>query len=39
MCFVTKDEEFLDKYMKIWEKVSSVINKNLIVNLCMIKNI
>ena len=39
MCFVTKDEEFLDKYIKIWEKVNSVINKNLIMNLYMIKNI
>ena len=39
MHFLIKDENFLEKYNEIWEKVSNVIEKNLIVNLCIIKNI
>ena len=34
-----KDENSFDKYMKTWEKVSNTIQKNLIVNLYIIKNI
>ena len=37
--FVIKDENFLDKYMKIWENVSNMIKKFLIMKLSKIKNI
>ena len=39
MYFVIKDENFLDKYMKIWENVSNMIKKILIMKLSKIKNI
>ena len=37
--FMIKDEQFFGKYMTIWEKVSSVIEKKLIVNFYIIKHI
>ena len=39
MYFMIKEEKVFDKYMEIWEKVSNIIKKNLIVNLYIIKNI
>ena len=36
--FMIEAEDFFDKYMKIWEKVSTIIKK-VIVNLHIIKNI
>ena len=41
MYFMTKDEIFFDKYMKICQKVSNIIEikKHLIVSLYIIKNI
>ena len=39
MYFMTKDEESFDKCMAIWEKISNVIKKILIVNLYVIKSI
>ena len=27
--FIIKDEKFFDKYMKIWEKVSSIVKEKL----------
>ena len=38
MSFLIKNDEFLEKY-EIWEKVSNSIKKDLIVNLCTVKNI
>ena len=35
--FSIKDEKFLEKYNEIWEKVSNIIKKNLIVSLHIIK--
>ena len=32
MYFMTKDESFFDKYIKIWEKSCNLIKKILIVN-------
>ena len=39
MCFLLKDKNFLEKRIEIWEKVSNVIKKNVIVNLYLIKDI
>ena len=39
MSFLVKDYELLQKYNKIWDKVSNIIKKDLIVNLYTIKNI
>ena len=39
MYFVIKDANVLDKYMKIWENVSNMIKKFLIMKLSKIKNI
>ena len=36
--FLIKDDELLEKYNEIWEKVSKTITKNLIVSLCLIRN-
>ena len=38
MYVMIKDENFFDKYIKIWEKDSNIIKK-LIVNLYIINNI
>ena len=35
--FITKDDEFLEKYNEVWEKDKSSSKENLIVNLCTIK--
>ena len=32
MCFLIEDEEFLEKYNQIWEKVSNSFEKYLIAN-------
>ena len=37
MSFFIKYENFLEKYNKVWDKVSNSIKKSLIVNLCIIK--
>ena len=37
--FLIKDDEFLKRYNEIWEKLKTVSKKNLIVNLCTMKNI
>ena len=39
MYFIIKDENFFDKYMTVWEKVSNAIKKTLIANLYVTKNI
>ena len=39
MYFLIKDEKYFYKYNKIWENVSNIIKKKLIVNLYIIKNI
>ena len=39
ICFLIKKEKVLVKYMKILEKVSNIIQKKLIVNLYIAKNI
>ena len=39
MYFIIKDENFFDKYMTVWEKVSNTIKKTLIANLYVTKNI
>ena len=39
MYFMTKNEINFDKYMIILEKVSTIIKKNLIVNLYITRNI
>ena len=36
--FMIKEEKFFDKYMKIWEKVTNIIQK-LMVNLYIVKNV
>ena len=36
--FLIKDDELLEKYNEIWEKVSKTITKNLIVSLRLIRN-
>ena len=37
--FLTKDEEVLLKYNKIWSKIKSVIKINLLVTQCLVTNI
>ena len=37
MFFLIKDDELLEKYNEIWEKVRNNIKNNLIVNLHMMK--
>ena len=37
MYFLTEDDDLLEEYNIIWDKVSSDIKKNLIVNLSIIK--
>ena len=37
--FLIKDDELLEKYNKIWEKVENIIKKNLTVNQYSMKNI
>ena len=39
MSLLIKDDDLLEKYNEIWEKVKNSIKKNLIVNLCTVKNI
>ena len=39
MYFLIEDDELLEKYNTIWDKVSADIKKNLIANLSTIKNI
>ena len=39
MSFLTKDDELSEKFNGIWEKSARASKKNLIVNLCTIKNI
>ena len=39
MSFLTKDEEVLLKYNKIWSKIKSVIKINLLVTQCLVTNI
>ena len=39
MSFFIKDNELLEKYNKIWDKVSNTIKKDLIVSLYTVKNI
>ena len=39
MSFLIKDDELIEKYNEIWEKLKIVSKKNLIVNLCTMKNI
>ena len=38
MPFLITNDELLEKYSQIWEKVKNSINKNLTVNLCTMKN-
>ena len=38
MYFLTEDDDLLEKYDTIWDKVSTDIKKNLIVSLSKIKN-
>ena len=38
MYFLTEDDDLLEKYNTIWDKVSTDIKKNLIVSLSKIKN-
>ena len=37
--FLIKDDEFLEKYNEIWEKVQNILKKKLIVNQYTMKNI
>ena len=39
MCFLIKDDELLEKYNEIWEKVKNIIKKKLIQNYYIMKNI
>ena len=39
MYFMRKEEKVFHKYIKIWEKVSKIVKKNLIVKLSIIKEI
>ena len=39
MYFVIKDEKVFDRYVIVWEKVSKISKKNLIVKLYLMKNI
>ena len=39
MSFLTDNNEFLERYAKIWEKISDLIRKNLIVTLFITINI
>ena len=39
MSFLTKDEEVLLKYNKIWSKIKSVKKINLLVTQCLVTNI
>ena len=39
MSFLIKNDELLDKYNEIWDKVNKVIKKDLIVSLCTMTNI
>ena len=39
MSFLIKDDKLLEKYNEIWERVKNVIQKNLIVNEYIMKNI
>ena len=39
MSFLIKDDELLEKYNQIWEKVKNTIKKNLIVNQYIMKKI
>ena len=39
MSFFIKDNELLEKYNKIWDKISNTIEKDLIVSLYTVKNI
>ena len=38
MYFLTEDDDLLEKYDTIWDKVSTDIKKNLIISLSKIKN-
>ena len=37
--FLIKDDKLLEKYNEIWDKVTNSMKKDLIVNLCTMKNI
>ena len=39
MSFLIKDDELLEKYSEIWDKVSNSMKKDLIVNLYTMTNI
>ena len=39
MHVLMKNKDLLERYNEIWEKVSNIIKKKLIVNLYVIKNI
>ena len=39
MYFLVKDDELLEKYFKIWDKVNNSVKKDLIVSLYTMKNI
>ena len=39
MSFLTDNNEFLERYTKIWRKISDLIDKNLIVTLFITINI
>ena len=39
MSFLTDNNEFLERYTEIWEKISDLVNKNLIVTLFITINI
>ena len=39
MSFLIKDDELLEKYNEIWEKVKNIIKKKLIQNYYIMKNI
>ena len=39
MSFLIKDDEILEKYNEIWEKVKNIIKKKLIQNYYIMKNI
>ena len=38
MYFLIKDDDLLEKYNTLWDKISANIKKNLIVNMSTIKN-
>ena len=38
MCFLIKNNELLEKYQTIWDKVITDIKKNLIASLSTVKN-